>query len=195
MMKTWAALAAGIAMLLVQGVARADVFSVTADVPVSLALKLDNTTVGNSVSGYAVGVSLPFLIGFGVEGYKATMSKKDFGAKGDLNFNLVDVFVNLPIPVVNIALGLGAGTATFDPDKFSVSDPVLGNGTLKFGSAPLTQYFASVGIPIAKVFDVHVGYHVLSGKFDEKGSFASGNSKVSADLKANMLSVGAKIGF
>jgi hypothetical protein len=191
MKKTWVALAAGMALLLAQGVARADVFSITADVPLQLSLKLDKTTVGNSVAGYKVGVSLPFLVGFGYEAYNAALDKKDFGAKADLDFRIFDVFLNLPVPVVNIALGLGAGTATFNPDKFD-----LGGGvTFKTDSAAVTQYFVSLGIPIATLFDVHLGYHVLNGKFDTKTTVGGVTAKDSSDLKASMISLGAKVGF
>lgn len=193
MNKTWVALMAGVSLLLMQGAARADVFSITADVPVQLSLKLDGDSVDNSVSGFKVGVSLPFLVGFGYESYKAALDKKDLGlgTKGDLNFQLIDIFFNLPVPVVNIALGVGAGTATFDPDKFDLG----GGDSVTLNAANVTQYFVSLGIPIAVLFDVHVGYHVLSGSFDIKTTSSGGTSKDSSDLKATMISLGAKVGF
>jgi hypothetical protein len=191
MKKAWVALAAGVSLMLGQGVARADLLSVTADIPLQLQLKLDTTNVNNSVAGYKVGVSLPFLVGFGFESYKAALDKKDFGAKGDLNFQIVDIFLNLPIPFVNIAIGAGAGSATFDPSKFD-----FGGGTsLKLDAAPLTQYFVSLGLPIAVVFDVHLGYHVLSGKFDTKATNGGVTVKDSSNLSATMISLGAKVGF
>jgi len=191
MSKAWLAMLAGVSLLLAQGIAKADTLSVTADIPLQLQLKLDKTDVGNSVSGYKVGVSLPFLVGFGVEGYKAALDKKDFGAKGDLNLQLVDIFLNLPVPVVNIALGAGVGTASFDPNKYDLG----GGDSLKLSSGTVTQYFASVGIPIAVLFDVHLGYHVLSGKFDTKTTTAGVTTKDSSDLKATLITLGAKAGF
>jgi hypothetical protein len=136
-------------------------------------------------------VTLPFLVGFGYESYKATLDKKDFGGKADLNFAIFDIFFNLPISVVNIAIGGGFGTATFDP---STVDLGAGN-TLKASSAPITQYFASVGWPFAAIFDVHLGYHVISGKYDAKATIGGVTAKTSASLKANMTSLGAKVAF
>jgi hypothetical protein len=182
MKKAWVAMGAGMALLLAQGVARADVFSVTADIPMQLTLKFDGDKVGNSVSGYIVGVSLPFLVGFGYENYTASLDKKDVPVKTDYKVQFFDVFLNLPIPVVNIVLGAGLGTAQFDPDD------LLGPGT-KIKDANLTQYLVSVGIPIAVLFDVHLGYRTFSGTHDTKpgsGSF---------DTKGQLISLGAKVGF
>lgn len=184
MKKTWVAVAAGVALLLGQGIARADVFSVTLDVPLQLNLKLDSTKVDNSVSGFIAGVSLPFLVGFGYENYTAALNKKDLGGvkAADYKVQMFDIFLNLPIPVVNIAIGGGLGTGQFNPDDFP------GPG-VKVKDAALSQYFVSLGYPILPLLDVHLGYRVFSGSHDIKPGGGS------ADAKGNLLSIGAKLGF
>jgi len=166
--------------------ARADTFSVTGDLPVTMSLALDDgqgnkdTKDASSVAGYKLGLSLPFLIGFGYESYGGKFgSNKAVPASFKYDVTMFDIFLNLPIPFVNIALGGGLGTG-------KISD-VPG---VDFKDASLTQWFASVGIPIATVFDVHVGYHSFSGK---NKADTAGVPDIKVD--GNMVSIGAKFGF
>jgi hypothetical protein len=148
-----------------------------------LALKLDSKSVSNSVSGYIIGVNLPFVVGLAYESYAADLDKKKTGGvstKYDVHF--ADLVFNLPIPVINLAIGAGIGSAHFDPDDFA------GAGT-KAKDASLTQYLVSVGIPIAHFFDVHLGYRTFSGKHDGSGGLSS------FDTKGQLLTLGGKVGF
>ena len=164
--------------------ARADTLAVSADLPVAmdLTIKSSGTTTNysdSSVSGLGVGVSLPFLIGLGYENYAGKFSKS--GSKFDYGVSMYDLFINLPIPVVNIALGGGVGTG-------SISKTNFGN---VYKDADLTQWFASLGIPILPLVDVHVGYHAFSGTNKAKSGTGFSDAKASGD----MWSLGVKVGF
>ncbi len=163
--------------------ARADTFSVSLDVPVSYTYK-DSTLHDAKASGAIVGLSLPFLVGFGFEAYTV---KAQAGAAPATDFEnkvqMLDVFLNLPVPVVNIRLGAGVGTASLS---------VPSQPTQQFDKGTLTQGYLDVGIPIAVVFDVHLGYHAISGKVKDK-TLPGPNPDV--DVGAKMWTLGVKVGF
>ncbi|MBI3992764.1 MAG: hypothetical protein HY342_05795 [Candidatus Lambdaproteobacteria bacterium] len=177
-MKKLAALllaAAGIA--LGSSSAWADFFAISADLPVSYTA---DDTAADSVTGYKIGLSLPFFVGVAMENYTGTFNGSGSEPDVKVTNNLYDVFFNLPLPILNIGLGLGTGTASIDTGSTSY-----------WKDATLTQYFLTVGLPILVLFDVHVGYHVISGSADPKPGL--GAPKISLD--GNMVSVGAKVGF
>lgn len=88
-----------------------------------------------------------------------------------------DLFVT--IPVIGVVVGVGVGTGDLDTNP----------GTDAFQEADLKQFFLSYGIDFGPFFDIHVGYHVISG--DAVGN--AGNSTESVDAK--MWTAGIKIGF
>ena len=168
--------------------AQADIFSVAADVPVNYAF--DDGSRVKEVEGTKISVSFPFLIGLGYEEYDVTQTLSGIdpvtGVQGSGNFistiSMLDIFFTLPVPVVNIVLGLGAGTAKF-----------TGPNSQFLKSADLSQYYVSVGIPFAAILDIHLGYHVLSGKAE---SLSQSNPAVANKvMDGNMTSIGLKIGF
>ncbi len=167
--------------------ARADTISVFADLPVAMSLKLDDGQ-GNTdskdatgLSGYKLGVTLPFFVGLAYESYGSKFaSNKVIPTSFNYDVTMYDLFFNLPLPIVNIAAGAGLGTGR------------LSNVTgASFKDAALAQWFASLGYNIVPLVDVHFGYHSFSGT--NKGDTPAGVP----DIKVNgdMWSLGVKIGF
>lgn len=166
------------------GTALADTLSVSADVPIVYTFS-ESGLKDPSASGVLVGVSLPFLVGFGAESYKVkgklapfvpTDPQKDF----QYDVTMLDLFLNLPFPVANLVLGVGAGQGSFD--EVPASNLV--------DTATLTQAYFSIGIPFAVLFDAHVGYHVIRGDAD----FKDGSGQ-KLNLDAEMATIGIKVGF
>ena len=173
--------------------AQAEFFSVAVDVPV--AFGFDDPLEANvkEVSGAKFSVSFPFLVGLGYENYDVTQTKsgidpvtnavvanKDFVS----TITMVDIFFTLPIPVINIVLGLGRGKAKF-----------AGPNSQFLNNADLTQYYLSVGIPFAAILDLHVGYHVISGEADPSTLGVSQGITTKKIIDGNMTSIGLKLGF
>lgn len=155
-----------------------DLFSISLDAPIDYTF--DNGQLSDAdPSGFKASVALPFFIGFGLEDYEVTGTLGPFpGSPFTYDVSFVDIFLNIPSPAVNFVIGGGVGKGTFD------TVPASG----AFSEADLTQVFVSVGIPIALVFDIHVGYHAISG-----GSDVLGGTPLSLD--ANMVTVGVNLGF
>jgi len=169
--------------------ALADTFSVSADLPFASSLTLkpgvgtsgSQTLSDTSVSGFTAAVSFSWL-GLDYEDYASSFSKS--GLKFDYNVQMYDILLNLPIPVVDVVIGGGVGNGSFSNCKLN------GVGcTFQLKTANLTGYFASLGIPIFPLIDLHLGYHVFSGTNDSK--VGGSNEKVNGD----MYSLGIKVGF
>jgi len=171
------AVAAALALLFTVGLApRAQAVYFSADVPVA-----NTTEVGSdsddldSLSGYKLGVgNLVWWLGLGYESYTGKWKPSGSTSSIDFDYTFTDLLLDLPIPVVNITLGYGVGDIEA---KFA--------GT-KLASWDATQQFINVGIPIAAIFDVHLGYHIIKGSSNDTGT---------DDLDATTTTVGVRVGF
>ena len=172
--------------------AQAEFFSVAVDAPV--AFSFDDASTVKDVSGSKISVSFPFLIGLGYENYDVTQTLSGIDpittspTTGNFvsTITMLDVFFTLPIPFINIVLGLGSGTAKFE-----------GPNSQFYKTANLSQYYVSVGIPFAAILDLHVGYHVISGEAESTSPVAIGGNPAVLNRKmdGNMTSIGLKLGF
>ena len=167
--------------------AQADFFSVAVDSPV--AFSFDDASTVKDVSGAKFSVSFPFLVGLAYEKYDVTQTQSGLNLLSQpvtedfvSTISMVDIFFTLPIPFVNIVLGLGSGTAKFE-----------GPNSQFYKNADLTQYFVSVGIPFAAILDIHVGYHVISG--EAESTSLTNPAVVNKKMDGNMTSIGLKLGF
>ncbi|MCH8077823.1 MAG: hypothetical protein IIC64_18600 [SAR324 cluster bacterium] len=121
-----------------------------------------------SPSGLKVGVVLPSNIGIGVESY----SIHDDATT--IKFEFLDISYLLPIPIVNITIGIGGGKVNFGSGSFD-----------KSGNA--TQFWISAGFPIIPLFDLHVGFHKVDSSIHE--------DDITLEFNGNMISVGAMFNF
>ena len=118
-----------------------------------------NFTEGGSNSnteGYFLGVQLPFALGLGMDSHKL---KSDTGST-ELHTNMYNLFYQLPIPVINLILGVGTGNQEYKCDNWG--DGTSCSDALDKGSA--TQFYTSLGIPIMPLFDFHISYRMITSK-------------------------------
>jgi hypothetical protein len=183
---TFAATAA-LAVLLLAGMG-SSVYAInfSVDVPVAGDATIKGSGGGSStsfsysgLSGYRVGAGIGWL-GLGYEAYegKTDLSKTIVPADFKLKSTFTDVEIQFPIPFMNLALGYGVGGIKGD---CSLGCKIEWDAT---------QYYLTVGLPIAKVWDVHVGYHAISasGKADSSGSKPG-------DIDSTVYFVGARVGW
>jgi hypothetical protein len=140
-------------------------FSVSVGIPMSQTItgKQAGESYGNApdkTSGYFLAVQLPFALGFGIDSYttkfKTDGSDGSHDAKYDagLKTNMTNIFYQLPVPVVNLIIGLGMGTTEMDCTVCS--------GIFDKGSA--TQWYTSIGMPLIPLFDIHLSYRSITAK-------------------------------
>ena len=144
-------------------------FSLSVGIPMSQTItgKQAGKSYGNApdkTSGYFLAVQLPFAIGLGIDSYTTKFKTGNcngcwgVGADAVLKTDMTNIFLQLPVPVVNLIIGLGKGTTEYDC-KFTNGD------CSKFyekGSA--TQWYTSIGMPIIPFFDIHLSYRSITAK-------------------------------
>jgi len=128
----------------------------------------------SNTEGYFLGVQLPFALGLGMDSHKV---KSDTGST-ELHTNMYNLFYQLPIPVINLILGVGTGNQEYKCDNWG--DGTSCSDALDKGSA--TQLYTSLGFPIMPLFDLHISYRMITSKnitikatgtkFDMSGSVA-----------------------
>ena len=137
----------------------------------------DGTAVkSDGTSGTFIQVGVPIFPGVGMDSYKTKL--KDSAT--ELATMIYNLYYLLPIPIINLTLGVGAGNTELQcSDCSSVYDK---------GSA--TQWYASFGMPIIPLFDLHLSYRSVSTKIKYK---AGSNLGKEIDLSGNVMGLG--IGF
>ena len=140
-------------------------FSISVGVPFSHSLTGKNTDGSEkkvkSVSGFFIQAGLPLLPGLGIDKY--TTKQKD--TVFEFETNMYNLFYLLPIPIVNLTFGLGMGTTELKcpAGTFSAQGVAADcSGIYDKGSA--SQWYASVGIPIIPLFDMHLSYRSVTAK-------------------------------
>ena len=111
----------------------------------------------SNTEGYFLGVQLPFALGLGIDSHKV---KGDKPQELVVDTNMYNLFYQLPIPVINLILGVGTGSQELICDD-------VGNGTScsdSFDKGSATQFYTSLGFPIMPLFDLHISYRMITSK-------------------------------
>ena len=129
----------------------------------------------DGVSGAFIQVGVPMLPGIGMDSYKTKL--KDNTPTIEVATMIYNLYYLLPIPVINLTLGVGTGSTTF---KCSGCDAYFDKGSA-------SQWYASFGMPIIPLFDLHLSYRSVSSKIKTK------SGSIEHDLSGNIMGLG--IGF
>ena len=114
----------------------------------------DGTEIkSEGVSGTFIQVGVPLLPGIGMDSYKTKL--KDNTPTVEVATMIYNLYYLLPIPIINLTLGVGVGSTELQ----------CGDCTAK-GSA--SQWYASFGMPIIPLFDLHLSYRSVSSKVKNK---------------------------
>ena len=164
---------AGISLLISGTPVFAELFSVSVGIPLSHTIT-GKTAESDGVSGSFVHAKLPLIpVGLGIESYKTKV--KD-SAPLKIATMMFDIFYLLPVPIINLTLGIGAGNVNI----------VGGGSNYEKGSA--TQWYTSIGIPILPLFDIHISYRSITAKNTK-------SSGTKLDLSGNVTGVGLAFVF
>ena len=137
-----------------------------------------NVPESDGVSGYFIQIGVPMLPGIGMDSYKTKIKCATCDKEVHVSTTMYNLYYQLPIPIVNLTLGLGAGK----------TQQIYGGVALDDGTA--TQFYANVGIPILPLFDIHLSYRSISSKIKSTSGSDIGTEY---DYGGNVTGVG--IGF
>ena len=147
-------------------------FNLSVGVPLSHTFSDANFAESDGVSGTFIQVGVPMLPGIGMDSYKTKL--KDQTPTIEVATMIYNLYYLLPIPIINLTLGVGVGS----------TEVQCGNCTAK-GSA--SQWYASFGMPIIPLFDLHLSYRSVSSKIKNK------SGSMEHDVSGNVMGLG--IGF
>ena len=126
-------------------------------------------------SGFLIGVQLPFAMGLGIDSYKTKLKETEV----KLGTDMYNIFYQLPIPVINLIIGLGFGNQALE--CATCAD--------EFDKGSATQWYTSVGFPIIPFFDIHLSYRSITSKNIEYG----GATKL--DFSSTITGIGLAFNF
>ena len=155
-------------------------FTLSAGVPFSHSFNDTNVAESDGTSGVFLAAKLPILVGVGIEMYDTKL--KDSTTK--LRTAMYDIFYQLPIPIVNLTIGLGMGSTELQ----CVGCKIYDKGTA-------TQWYTSVGIPFLPFFDVHLSLRRVSAKIKSNAASGSTPKGTEFDLGGTVAGIGIAFGF
>jgi hypothetical protein len=140
------------------------------------------TNVSDGTSGVFIQIGLPLLPGIGIDNYKTKLKQGACVGCWNIPIDLVTTMYNLyyllPIPIVNLTIGVGTGKIQHSYGGVAGDD------------GPATQWYTSFGIPIIPLFDLHLSYRSISSKIES----TSGSDKgTKYDYGGSVMGLG--IGF
>ena len=155
-------------------------FTLSAGVPFSHSFNDTNVAESDGTSGVFLAAKLPIMVGVGLDMYDTKL--KDSTKK--LRTAMYDIFYQLPIPIVNLTLGLGLGSTELKCESCSIYDK---------GTA--TQWYTSVGIPFLPFFDVHLSLRRVSSKIKTNAASGVTPKGTEYDLGGTVAGIGIAFGF
>ena len=142
-----------------------------------------NDIESDGVSGTFVQIGVPILPGIGLDNYKTKIKNQYSSTEIELETTMYNLYYLLPIPIVNLTIGVGVGKTNFLCDG---SDCTWQDG----GSA--TQWYTSFGIPIIPLFDLHLSYRSVSSKIETTTGSDKGKED---DVGGNVMGLGVAFNF
>ena len=130
------------------------------------------------VSGYFIQIGVPMLPGLGMDSYETKLKCTGCSKVPKLSTSMYNLYYLLPIPIINLTIGLGTGKTEYSYGGVAIDD----------GAA--TQWYTSFGIPIIPLFDLHLSYRSISSKIESTSGDDKGKKD---DVGGNVMGLG--IGF
>ena len=158
----------------------AELFSVSAGTPFSHSFADTEVAESDGVRGLFLAAKLPIMVGVGIEMYKTKL--KD--SKTTLATSMYDIFYQLPIPIVNLTLGLGLGSTQLECQSCSIYDK---------GTA--AQWYSSLGIPILPLFDAHISFRSVSAKIKNNTVSGAVPKGTEYNFGGTVAGIGIAFGF
>ena len=150
-------------------------------VPLSHSYADTKVAESDGVSGYFIQIGVPMLPGLGMDSYETKLKCEGCAEVSKISSTMYNLYYLLPIPIVNLTIGLGTGKTNWECSGWDCSWQDGGTAT---------QWYTSFGMPIIPLFDLHLSYRSVSSKIEN----ITGNSKGEKnDVGGNVMGLG--IGF
>ena len=163
---------------------------------------IDYSAAPGSVDGYSVGIShpAPFIPNIGYSSVSFEDKETITDSSGN-NVSLVttttiktiNLFYNVPFPVVTITVGFGlGGVETITTIVENVSDKGTSNS-----KDSVTEGFLHIGLPFWNTVEFHLGYHLMSFTSIDitKSVSLAGTYTTDKNYSGGMTTIGVQVAF
>ena len=197
-----------VGLISLSSTANAQFIGINADVAI------DYSAAPGSVSGYSVGIShpAPFVPNIGYSSV-SFIDKETITDSSDNTVSLdttttietINLFYNVPFPVVTITVGFGYGsdnlnmgvetkTTIVETSDGTKKDPVTSDLE---PSVSVTEAFFHIGLPFWNTVEFHLGYHLMSFTSIDitKSVTLAGNYSTDKNYSGGMTTIGVQVAF
>ena len=157
-----------------------------------------------SVDGFSVGIShpAPFIpnIGYSSVSFKdketITASSNSVSLDTTATIKTINLFYNVPFPVVTITVGFGlGGVETITTIVENVSDKSTSDS-----KDSVTEGFFHIGLPFWNTIEFHLGYHLMSFESiditsNKTGDPFQGTYNTKKNYSGGMTTIGVQVAF
>jgi len=201
-----------VGLISLSSTANAQFIGINADVAI------DYSAAPGSVSGYSVGIShpAPFVpnIGYSSVSFKdketiTDSSDNTVSLETTTTIETINLFYNVPFPVVTITVGFGYGgdnlkmgvetktTIVETTSDGTKKDPVTSDLE---PSVSVTEAFFHIGLPFWNTVEFHLGYHLMSFTSidiasNKSGGDFQGNYNTKKNYSGGMTTIGVQVAF
>ena len=142
---------------------------------ISLDTAIGYSAAKKGVIGGSVGITHPIPlvpnIGFSTLAFEELEEQQSTDASTQISMetknklSTINVFYNVPFPVVSMSLGFGYGTFKSQTTLTYLKNNVhqgTSPDSIKEQSIPVAEGFIHVGLPFWNIIEFHIGYHLFS---------------------------------
>ena len=197
-----------VGLISLSSTANAQFIGINADVAI------DYSAAPGSVSGYSVGIShpAPFVpnIGYSSVSFKdketitdSSESRSSVLLETTTTIKTINLFYNVPFPVVTITVGFGYGADNLNTGV-ETKTTIVENNTDKGTSDSkdsVSEAFFHIGLPFWNTVEFHLGYHLMSFTsidITSNKKFVSFDGDYTIDKKSysgGMTTIGVQVAF
>ena len=194
-----------VGLISLSSTANAQFIGINADVAI------DYSAAPGKVDGFSVGIShpAPFIPNIGYssisfidkETIDSSNSKSSVSLVTTTTIKTINLFYNVPFPVVTITVGFGYGADNLNPGVETITT-IKENDVGKDNSESkdsVSEAFFHIGLPFWNTVEFHLGYHLMS--FESIDITKSVNSQgknyptVKKNYKGGMTTIGVQVAF
>ena len=188
-----------VGMISLSSTANAQFIGINADVAI------DYSAAPGKVSGYSVGIShpAPFIPNIGYS-YVSFIDKESITIPSDnssvslettTTIKTINLFYNVPFPVVTIAVGFGYGADNLytGVETITTIDKVPSNL-----ETSVSEAFFHIGLPFWNTIEFHLGYHFMSFSsidITKSDKFQGKYPTVKKSYSGGMTTIGVQVAF
>jgi len=192
-----------VGLISLSSTANAQFIGINADVAI------DYSAAPGSVSGYSVGIShpAPFIpnIGYSSVSFKdkdtvtdSSESTSSVLLETTTTIKTINLFYNVPFPVVTITVGFGLGGVE---TKTTIEENSDAQDTSDLEpSVSVTEAFFHIGLPFWNTVEFHLGYHLMSFTSidiasNKSGGGFEGTYIAKKNYSGGMTTIGVQVAF